>query len=134
MRTRRLGWLVGVAVLTAGVARGRAGGGPVGNAGVRADPGQNPAPALVPFAVELADGATPSRARFKVTSLVYCGTDGHGGGYAVGIGTPAESSVSPETLSPPDCHEALSAVAKRAVASPGAHDWVEAVRVQAAWT
>jgi hypothetical protein len=88
---------------------------------------------LVPLTVELPDKSATSSVKVKIATLVYCGTDGHGGGYAVGIAIPAESTFSSKPLSAADCHDALSAIAKRAIESPGSPDWIDAVRAELAW-
>jgi hypothetical protein len=136
MRSNGLRWLVGlplVATLTVGVARVHADDTPLTTAVLLPSLVQSVVQQLVPLTVDLRARGATSPVQVKITTLAYCGTDGRGGGYAVGIGIPVESTSSPKPLSASDCHDTLPAIAKRTVESPGAPDWIEAVRAQVAW-
>jgi hypothetical protein len=136
MRTNRLRWLVGwplVATLTLGITTVHANETPLATAVLLPSLIQSLVQQLVPLTVDLAAGGATSPVQVKIATLVYCGTDGRGGGYAVGIGIPVESIGSPKPLSASDCHDTLSAIAKRTIESPGAPNWIEAVRAQVAW-
>jgi hypothetical protein len=136
MRTNGLRWLVGlplVATLTVGIATVHADETPLATAVLLPSLIQSLVQQLVPLTVDLPGGGATSPAQVKVATLVYCGTDGRGGGYAVGIAIPAESTGSPKPLSASDCGDALAAIAKRTIESPGAPNWIETVRVQLSW-
>ena len=136
MRSNGMRWWVGflvVAILTVGVAKVHADDTPLATAVLLPSLISSVAQQLVPLTVELPDKRAASSAQVKIATLVYCGTDDHGGGYAVGIAIPAESTGSPTTLSAADCHDPLTAVAKRTIQHPGAPSWIEALRFQIAW-
>jgi hypothetical protein len=129
-------WWVGllvVAILSVGVAKVRADDAPLATAVLLPGLISSVAQQLVPLTVELADKRAASSAQIKIVTLVYCGTDGHGGGYAVGIAVPDESTGPPAALSAADCHDPLPAVAKRTIGNPGAPSWIAALRAQIAW-
>jgi hypothetical protein len=136
MRSNGMRWWVGllvVAILTAGVANVHADDTPLATAVLLPDLISSVAQQLVPLTIELPGKRATSSAQIKIATLVYCGTDGHDGGYAVGIAVPAESTGPPAALSATDCHEPLPVVAKRTLGNPGAPSWVEALRAQIAW-
>ena len=85
---------------------------------------------LIPVTVDF-PGGQPSQV--KIVAAVYCGSDGNGGAYAIGIIAPATSAAVPQ-LSPADCNGALPAIAARAINSPGAPDWIEAIKSHVTWT
>jgi hypothetical protein len=136
MRINGMRWWVGllvVAIFTLGVATVHADDTPLATAVLLPSLISGVAQQLVPLTVDLPDKSATSSVQVKIATLVYCGTDGHGGGYALGIAIPAESTFSPKPLSAADCHDALSAVAKRAIEGPGAPSWVYAIRAELAW-
>lgn len=97
---------------------------------------------LVPMTVELAAGRIGPRAsRVKIVGLVYCGGDGHGGAWTLGVVYPEAAPGSPDSeahgsnvISAADCQAPLSAVAQRLAHSTGAPGWVEAIKAHVAWT
>jgi hypothetical protein len=136
MQTYGMRWWVGllvIAIFTVGFATVHDDDTPLATAVLLPSLISSVAQQLVPLTVDLPGRAATSSVQVKIATLIYCGTDGHGGGYAIGIAIPAESTFSPQPLSPADCHDALSAVAKRAIESPGAPDWIEAVRAELVW-
>jgi hypothetical protein len=136
MRTNGMRWWVGlvvIAILTVGMSTVHAEDTPLATAVLLPNLISSVAQQLVPLTVDLPGRSATSSVQVKIATLVYCGTDGHGGGYAVGIAIPAESTFSPKPLSAADCHDALSEVAKRAIESPGAPNWIEAVRAEVEW-
>ena len=136
MRSNGMWWRVGllvIAVLTVGVAKLHADETPLATAVLLPGLISSVAQQLVPLTVELPDKRGGSSAQIKIATLVYCGADGHGGGYAVGIAIPAEATGSPAALSAVECHEPLPAVAKRTIGNPGAPNWIEALRAQIVW-
>jgi hypothetical protein len=136
MRTNGMRWWVGlqvVAIFILGLATVHADDTPLATAVLLPSLVSTVAQQLVPLSAELPDRQATSSVQVKIVTLVYCGTDGQGGGYAIGIAVPAESTFSPKPLSAADCHDALSAVAKRAIESPAAPNWIEAVRAQLGW-
>lgn len=122
-----------LAIFTAGVVSVRAEETPLATAVLLPSLIESIVQQLVPATLDLPAGAATSPVRVKIAALVYCGTNGHGGGYAVGIGIPAESTGSPKALSAADCHEPLPALAKRTIESSGAPNWIEAVRAEVEW-
>src|SRR5215472_2673235 len=136
MRTNGMRWWVGflvVAILTVCLPTVHAGDTPLATAVLLPSLISSVAQQLVPLTIGVPDKSATSSVQIKIATLVYCGTDGHVGGYAVGIAIPAESTFSPKPLSAADCHDALSAVAKRAIESPGAPNWIDAIRAELAW-
>lgn len=136
MRSNGMRWWVGllvVAIWAVGVAKVHADDTPLATAVLLPGLISSVAQQLVPITVELPDKRAGSSTQVKISTLVYCGTDGHGGGYAVGIAVPAQSTGSPAALSAADCHEPLPAVAKRTIGNPGAPSWIEGLRFQIAW-
>jgi len=136
MRTNGMRWWVGllvVAIFTVCLPTVHAGDTPLATAHLLPSLISSVAQQLVPLTIGVPDKSATSSVQIKIATLVYCGTDGHGGGYAVGIAIPAESTFSPKPLSAADCHDALSAVAKRAIESPGAPNWIDAIRAELAW-
>lgn len=136
MRTNGMRWWVGlvvIAIFTVGVSTVHAEDTPLATAVLLPSVISSIAQQLVPLTVDLPGRSATSSVQVKIATLVYCGTDGHRGGYAVGIAIPAESIFSPKPLSATDCHDALSAVAKRAIESPGAPNWIDAVRAELVW-
>ena len=102
---------------------------------------------LVPMTVELAAGRIGPRAtKIKIAGLVYCGSDGQGGAWALGAGYPdgaapglpdgAAPGFLPQTnvLSTADCQAPLSEIAQRLAHSTGATDWVEVIKTHVTWT
>jgi hypothetical protein len=129
-------WWVGllvISVLTVGVAKVHADDTPLATAVLLPGLISSIAQQLVPLTVELPDKGAASSAQVKIATLVYCGTDGHGGGYVVGIAIPEKSTGSPAALSAADCHDPLPAVAKRTIGNRGAPSWIAALRAQIAW-
>ena len=122
-----------VTIFTLGAATARADDTPLATAVLLPSLISSVAQQLVPLTVDIPNNSATSSVQVKIATLVYCGTDGHGGGYAVGIAIPAESTFSPNPLTVADCHDALSAVAKRAIESPGAPNWIDALRAELAW-
>jgi hypothetical protein len=118
MRTNGMTWWVGlqvVAIFILGLATVHAEDSPLATAVLLPSLVSNVARQLVPLTAEVPGRQATSSVQVKIATLVYCGTDGRGGGYAVGIAIPAESTFSPKPLSAADCHDALAAVAKRAI-------------------
>jgi len=95
---------------------------------------------LVPMTVELAAGRIGPRAtKIKIAGLVYCGSDGHGGAWALGAlypgsGSPDSAAPGSNALSTADCQAPLPEVAQRLAHSAGAPDWVEVVKAHVTWT
>ena len=94
---------------------------------------------LVPMTVELAAGRIGPRAtKIKIADLVYCGSDGHGGAWALGAaypdpGSPDGAALGSNVLSTADCQAPLPEVAQRFAHSAGAPDWVEVIKTHVTW-
>jgi hypothetical protein len=90
---------------------------------------------LVPMTVELAPGHIGPRAtKIEITGLVYCGSDGQSGAWALGAAYPDGAAAEAKVLSTADCQAPLSEVAHRIAHSPGAPDWVEIIKTRVTWT
>jgi hypothetical protein len=96
---------------------------------------------LVPMTVELAAGRIgPHASRVKIVGLVYCGGDGRGGAWTLGVVYPEAAPGSPDSeahgsnvISTADCQAPLSAVARRLAHSTGAPDGVEVIKAHVTW-
>jgi hypothetical protein len=73
--------------------------------------------------------------KISVVAMVYCGGDSAGGAYAVGVALPGQAqALSPTAVSANDCTGSLSSTAARLM-NPGAGpDWLEVIKLRAAWT
>ncbi len=106
---------------------------------------------LVPMAVDLAAGRVGARpAKVEIAGLAYCGGDGRGGGWALGVvypygaapGSPYGAAPrSPDgvasgskVIATADCQAPLPALAQRLAHSDGAPDWVEVIKTHVTWT
>lgn len=96
---------------------------------------------LVPITVELAAGRIGPRAStIKVAGLVYCGSDGYRGAWALGVvypdaapGSPDSTATASDVISVSDCQAPLPGVAQRLAHSSGAPDWVEVIKAHVTW-
>ena len=84
---------------------------------------------LVPMTAQTSDGQT-----VRIVGLVYCGADSHGGANAIGIVAPKQAIEFSPSLSPADCNQTLPTIAARAIAMPGAPNWLQAIRAHVTWT
>jgi hypothetical protein len=90
---------------------------------------------LVPMMVELPAGRGGPRAqRIKIVGLVYCGSDGRTGGWALGVAYPDIAAPESNVLSTADCQAPLPETAARLAHQAGAPDWVEIVKAHVTWT
>jgi hypothetical protein len=90
---------------------------------------------LVPMTVELPAGRSGPRAqRIKIVALVYCGSDGRTGAWALGVVYPDIAAPESNVLSTADCQAPLPETAGRLAHQAGAPDWVEVVKVHVTWT
>jgi hypothetical protein len=97
---------------------------------------------LVPMTIELPPGRVGPRAtRIEVVSLVYCGSDGDGGAWALLAGypdgaaaqSPSRAQPGANMLSAADCRAALPALAQRLAHSADAAQWTEVIRTHVTW-
>ncbi|MBF6570911.1 MAG: hypothetical protein IVW54_18765 [Candidatus Binataceae bacterium] len=90
---------------------------------------------LIPMEIELpparSDLAAP---RVRIAGLAYCGGDGTGGAYALGVVYPEEAAApAANTLSPVECNQPLEPIAQRiALTTPGA-PWIVVIKIHATW-
>ncbi len=95
---------------------------------------------LVPMTVELAAGRIGPRAtKIEITGLVYCGSDGHGGAWALGAfypypGSPDGAARGSNVLATADCRAPLPEVAQRLAHAAGAPDGLEVIKTHVTWT
>jgi hypothetical protein len=91
---------------------------------------------MLPIAIESPGGASDLVPQnLSIVGLVYCGADPGGAGEAIGVispGTP--SSIAPMTLGTSECNGSLASLAPRLLASGDSSDWLNVVRIRAAWT
>jgi hypothetical protein len=75
------------------------------------------------------------RQRITLIAMVYCGGDSAGGAYAIGIAVPGQAQALPTSaLSIADCGASLANTAARLRSSSRNSDWLEAIKLRAAWT
>ena len=97
---------------------------------------------LVPMTVDVPAGrigALPSK--IKIAGVVYCGSDGQLGAWALGAAYPRDAAeqapggtaAGPNVLSAADCRAPLPALAQRLAHSDGAPQWVEVIKARVTW-
>jgi hypothetical protein len=101
-------------------------------------------PRLIPDAISqmlpiMFDTGTASTAiqpeKLSVVAMVYCGGDAGGAAYAVGVAVPGQAqALSSTSLSANDCADSLSSTAARLMNSGAGADWLEVIKIRAAWT
>jgi hypothetical protein len=147
-RARRLLASVCAAVLVCGpgVARARADERPLARVVIMPELIPEVVRQLVPLTVELPAGRIDAPAmKVKIGGLVYCGSDGSRGAWALLAGYPAgysngATSKSPvvaaaaNLLSPADCRAPLPRVAQRLAQFAHAPEWVEVIKTHVTWT
>jgi hypothetical protein len=90
---------------------------------------------LVPMTVELPAGRSSPRAqRIKIVGLVYCGSDGRTGAWALGVAYPDIAAPESNILSTADCQAPLPETAARLAHKADAPDWVEVIKARVTWT
>lgn len=90
---------------------------------------------LVPMTVELeAPRIGPRATKIKIAGLVYCGSDGQAGAWALGAAYPDGAAPGPNVLATTDCQAPLPEIAQRLAHSAGAPDWVEVIKTHVTWT
>jgi hypothetical protein len=73
--------------------------------------------------------------KISVVAMVYCGADSAGNAYAVGVAVPGQApALSSTAVSANDCAGALSSTAARLMNSGAGSDWLEVIKLRAAWT
>jgi hypothetical protein len=73
--------------------------------------------------------------KISVVAMVYCGGDSTGGAYAVGVAVPGQApALSSTAVSASDCTGSLSSTAARLMNSGAGSDWLEVIKLHAAWT
>jgi len=73
--------------------------------------------------------------KISIVAMVYCGGDSTGNAYAVGVAVPGQApALSSTAVSASDCTGSLSSTAARLMNSPAAADWLEVIKLRAAWT
>jgi hypothetical protein len=73
--------------------------------------------------------------KISVVAMVYCGADSNGNASAVGVAVPGQAPTLLSTaVSASDCAGALSSTAARLMNSTAAPDWLEVIKLRAAWT
>src|SRR6267154_2020190 len=101
-------------------------------------------PRLIPDAISqmlpiMFDTGTASTAiqpeKLSVVAMVYCGGDAAEAAYAVGVAVPGQAqALSSTSLSANDCADSLSSTAARLMNSGAGADWLEVIKIRAAWT
>lgn len=82
-----------------------------------------------------ASTATIEPQKITVVAMVYCGGDSVGGAYAVGVAVPGQArALSSAAVSADDCTGPLAKAATRLMSSGGDSDWLEVIKLRAAWT
>jgi hypothetical protein len=90
---------------------------------------------LVPIAIEVpAGGLGPHAIKVKIGGLVYCGSDGQHGAWALGAAYPDSAAPASNVLTTSDCQAPLPEVARRLAHAAGAFDWVEVINAHVTWT
>ena len=90
---------------------------------------------LVPMTVEMPAGRSgPRTQRIKIVGLVYCGSDGRAGAWALGVAYPNIAAPESNVLSTADCEAPLPETATRLAHQAGAPDWVEVIKAHVTWT
>jgi hypothetical protein len=73
--------------------------------------------------------------KISIVAMVYCGGDSTGNAYAVGVAVPGQApALSSTAVAASDCTGSLSSTAARLMNSPAAPDWLEVIKLRAAWT
>ena len=73
--------------------------------------------------------------KITVVAIVYCGGDSAGGAYALGVAVPGQARALPSSaVSADDCTGPLANAAARLISSGGGPDWLEVIKLRAAWT
>jgi hypothetical protein len=72
--------------------------------------------------------------KITVVAMVYCGGDSAGGANAVGVAVPGPAQALPSTvLHTIDCNAPLADVAARVINAGAGPDWLEVIKLRAAW-
>jgi hypothetical protein len=72
--------------------------------------------------------------KISVVAMVYCGGDSTGAAYAIGVAVPGQArALSSSVLSARDCTAPLANVAARLMGTGAAPDWLEVIKLRAAW-
>lgn len=73
--------------------------------------------------------------KISLVAMVYCGGNSTGGGDAVGVAVPGQApALSSTVVSASDCTGALSSTAARLMNASASPDWLEVIKLRAAWT
>jgi hypothetical protein len=73
--------------------------------------------------------------KIAVVAMVYCGGDSAGGAYAVGVAVPGQTRALPAAaLSPGVCTGPLANAATRLMGAGAQSEWLEVIKLRAAWT
>lgn len=89
---------------------------------------------MLPVVFDL--GTTANKAgKISIVAMVYCGGDSAGGAYAVGVAVSGQApALSSTAISASDCTGSLSGAAARLMNSTAVPDWLEVIKLRAAWT